>query len=251
MKRIFILFFALCSLSVFADDFQQQWVAAEGYYKDGDYRNAAIAYEQLLQGERHSAELYYNLGNSYFKNGQIGLAVLNFEKALVLEPSMEDAEYNLNVAKARALDRIQSVPTFFLVNWVEGFGAIFSSNTWAVMALVFLSIAAAGALAWLLLGGALRRAGFTSLIVGGVFAVVSFLYSAAAYDTMVNSTRGVVLKAATVVRQSPDASSGEAFTIHEGTGFEIVGRSGDWCDIVIADGKRGWIFCNDIAEITI
>lgn len=252
MRRFFILLLVFLSttLSAATPDFDKDWQAAQDYYNVGDYRNAAIIYERLSQSDNRSAQLYYNLGNTYFKNNQLGLAVLNFERALVLDPSMEDAAYNLNVAKAKAVDRIEILPSFFLVNWIEGFGAIFSSDTWAILAVIFLAFAAAAGLLWLLMSGALHKAGLAGLVVCGIFAVVSFLYSKAAHDNIENTGRGVVLSGATVVRSEANGAGTDAFTLHQATTFEFLNKQEQWSEIRIADGKRGWILNSDIASIT-
>lgn len=255
MKKILVFLFLVCSTVSFAgagENTTKDWTDAADYYKSGDYRNSILIYERMLQGGEHSADLYYNLGSSYFKNDRLGLAILNFERALMLDPSMEDAEYNLDVARARTTDRIESVPTFFLVSWVEGFGSVFSSDSWAVFALLFLAVALAGVLAYMLIKSeGIRKLGLSGAVIFALFAVVSFLYSAAAYDNTLHNSRAVVVNTASVVRSSPQTSGKEIFVLHEGTTLDLLSHQGEWCEIRIADGNKGWLTASDIAEIEI
>ena len=112
--------FGLATAAGEADLLQQ----ANQLYSEGEYRQAADAYEQLLQEQGVAPELYYNLGNAYFKAGEVALSILNYERALRLNPRFDDARYNLQLAQERVIDNIPPAQVFFvkrgrIVNAVE------------------------------------------------------------------------------------------------------------------------------------
>ena len=153
MKKILLAFavsvFAF-SLSFAQDDGMTQdiqeprglasiWKSAEEAYATGDFAGAARHYESLVSSGASSPSLFYNLGNAYYRGGNIGKAVLNYERALKLDPSDADARHNLELARAHTLDKIDNVPEFILFSWIKNLKASLSSNTWAVISLVLLA----------------------------------------------------------------------------------------------------------------
>src|SRR3989339_1997616 len=95
--RIFLLIFSLMASGVFADaDFN----AANKLYESGKYTESAAAYNTIIGDGNQSAEVYYNLGNSYFKEKKLGLAILSYEKALKISPRDPDIKYNLDFARS-------------------------------------------------------------------------------------------------------------------------------------------------------
>ena len=150
------------------------WNSANDAYGKGAYDEAIVAYDSLLASGYESAKLYYNLGNAYFKNNRIGKAILNYNRALQLAPSSEDIQYNLQVANAHTVNRIDAVPEFFLTTWFRSLRTMFNSNGWAVLSLIFLGITLAGAMVYLLSGTVRgRKIGFSA----GVIALILFIFA--------------------------------------------------------------------------
>ena len=113
---------------------------ASNAYRNQDYKKSIELYEELvsqgIKNNRISSQLYYNLGNAYFRDNQLGKAILNYERALLLEPGDGDIRHNLRFANNRTVDRIASSGEFFMTNWFNSVRNLFSSNVWAIIAII-------------------------------------------------------------------------------------------------------------------
>lgn len=224
---------------------------AEKAYEDRNFQRSVLLYQEVLGTGQHSAMLYYNLGNAYFKSDMIGLAILNYSRALKLDPSIEDAKYNLDLASARTVDKIDSVPEFFVLTYIRDVRKMLDGNTWAVLSLLFLGIALSGIVVWLVIPSlALRKLGFTVGVLGAALCVVSFVSATAWRDDMQNSSMAVVINTATPVQSSPGATGAkDLFVLHEGTTVEVLQKADLWCEIAIANGDKGWVNAGSIEVI--
>ena len=126
------------------------WDQANTAYINNDFPTAISLYETILSSGRQSGKLYYNLANAYFKEQEIGRAILNYNRALRLNPGNEDIRYNLQVAEKMTKDHIDAVPEFFVKTWLSNLRNLLSSTTWAVLSLVFLAAMLGSALFYLL-----------------------------------------------------------------------------------------------------
>lgn len=254
MKRLIILVFtiALCISASWAqaDSMAQKWERANGAYHTNEYANAAVLYEDILSTGQHSAKLYFNLANAYFKQNQLGRAILNYNRALLLDPADEDISYNLQLANARTIDKIEPVPQFFLKSWFLGLGDICSSDAWAVIALVLFAVALAGVIAWLVISDLrYRKLGFYTALVSVVFVVMSLVYSQIGYARRFQNKDAIVMNSAAPVKSSPSPGSTDIFVIHEGTKVEVLGELDSWSEIKLEDGNKGWIATSAITPI--
>ena len=233
-----------------ADTAESIWEAANAAYVNGAYRRAAEGYESLLARGLQSAQLYYNLGNACFKAGRIGPAIVNYRRALRLSPGNDDIRYNLEVAAENTKDSIESMPEFFLTAWSRAVRHTMSSTAWCVLSLVSLAAALALALVYLLASriGA-RKAGFYGMTAALFIFVVATSFAAAGRREMVERNEAVVMSSSVSVKSSPDNSATDLFVLHEGTEVRVTNRLDDWCEIVIADGKKGWVRCRQIEVI--
>lgn len=256
MKRYFAIL--ILALTCIVSPARAQAVAdssltarAEKAYEAGDFQRAVLLYQEVLGTGEHSAALYYNLGNAYFKSDMLGLAILNYSRALKLDPSMEDAKYNLDVAGARTVDKIDSVPEFFALTYIRDLRKMLDGNTWAVLSLIFLCVALGGIVAWLVMPRlGLRKVGFTVGVLGAALCVVSFVSSVAWWDDVQSSSRAVVINTAAPVQSSPAATGAkDLFVLHEGTTVEVLQKADSWCEIAIANGDKGWVNAGSIEII--
>lgn len=221
---------------------EQLWDAANTAYINGDFRAAAEAYEQLLARGGVSVKLYYNLANACFKENRLGKAVLYYRRALRLAPGSDDIRYNLSVAEARTKDNIERIPEFFFVAWLRGVRQTMGCAAWTVLSLVLLACALALFLLYLLAPRlSLRKAGFYGTLVAGVLFVCATWFAAADRREMLDDSQAVVMTASVAVKSSPDKSATDLFVLHEGTVVRIADRLGEWCEVVIDDGKKGWL----------
>ena len=218
------------------------WDRANTLYINGDYDGAAVLYDSITDRGYASSKLYYNLGNVHFKGNRIGKAIVNYNKALKLAPYDGDIEYNLAVANSYVKDRIEAVPEFFLSEWFRQMRSGLTSNMWAVVSLVLFAAAAACVLVYMLAQKkSLRKTGFFVAIFMAVFFFVAVSFSVRQRSELMSASQGVVTSSAVSVVSSPERSSKELFIIHEGTKVNVTGSYGDWTEITIADGNKGWI----------
>ncbi len=226
------------------------WDAANTAYLDGNYHEATKAYEQLVARGYGSAKLFYNLANSYFKQERIGRAILFYRRALRLDPGNADARYNLTVAEARTKDRIERVPEFFLTEWFRSIRRTMSATAWSVLSLAMLACGLAAFLLYLLAQRlSLRKTGFYGTLAAAVLFVLTTGFAAGERRDQLDRSEAVVMATSAAVSSAPDKSATDLFILHEGTTVQIVGRLDKWCEVTIADGKKGWIENSKIETI--
>ena len=211
---------------------------------------AISLYETILSSGKQSGKLYYNLANAYFKERKIGRAILNYNRALKLNPGNEDIRYNLQVAEKMTKDHIDAVPEFFVKTWLSNLRNLLSSTTWTVLSLVFLATMLGSALFYLLSRRLVRRKiGFYGTATAFLLLVLTLCFAAIDRREAIDRTSAVVLRDAVAVKSSPDQNSTDLFILHEGTKVEISDRLNGWCEITIADGKKGWMECSTFETI--
>lgn len=220
----------------------QLWDRANTAYINGDFRTAAETYEQILSHGFSSVKLYYNLANAYFKEDRIGKAILYYNRALRLAPGNDDVRYNLSVAEARTKDNIKDIPEFFLVTWMRGIRHTMSCAAWSIFSLALLAAMLALFLLYLLAQRlSLRKAGFYGTVLAALLFMLTTWFALGERREMLDDKSAVVMTASTSVKSSPDKSSTDLFVLHEGTVVTITNRLDGWCEVVIADGKKGWL----------
>ncbi len=249
-RFLLIALFSLAGTLCRAQEADSLWEASNAAYMEGRYAESARGYESIRSQGLESAKLYLNLGNAYYKQGMIGKAILNYNRSLVLSPGEEDATYNLSIANAYVQDKIDAVPVFFIKRWVGELRDSLSGNTWAVLSLVLFALALAGAVLYLLTAGLTwRKVGF----YGSLGCLVLFLYSlgnaARAKHQARHPHTAIVMSSAAPVKSSPDAGSKDIFVLHEGTRVSVRDSLGDFREIVIASGDKGWISAQAIETV--
>ena len=238
IKNIIVLL-ALMPLCAWANEDKLQQAAT--LYAQRSYEEAATIYAELLnQGE--SADLYYNYANACFKLGRTAEAILNYERALKLNPRHADARFNLEYANTQITDKIDPVPTFFFRKWLRDLGSQLSSDQWAV-----LSVSLFGAtlvLALLFIFGrfvALRKTAFFMGIVALLLSLISMAYAFSRKRYMQEHTEAIVMAGSVTVASAPDRSGTELFVLHDGTKVILTDSVGEWREIRISDGQTGWV----------
>jgi tetratricopeptide (TPR) repeat protein len=224
--------------------------AAENLYRDGNYQGAADAYENLLRQGWTNGELFYNLGNSYYKMGSYGKAILNYERARRYLGGDPDVETNLKVANLRLFDRIVPLPRIFVIKIIEWIGRWFSLKQWGLWMILS---------EWLLLGLliALHRvqdSNWRKLLVNGFLTIsCAFLFTGGFFLLQKHFTdsskAGIVLTDKIDVRSAPEAGGTEVFTLHEGAKVQVLREVSGWAEIRLADGKQGWLPNSAFEEI--
>lgn len=236
--------------SVVALDNTSLWNSANQAYIDGDFAAAIKSYSAIENRGYYSARLYYNLGNAYFKNGELGKAILYYNRALVVSPSMDDAKYNLEIAEVQTKDNISVVPEFFLNRWMRSLRSSMSCMAWSLLSVVFFAVMALFVLLFLL-GTALRvrKTGFYGTIVALLLFIFTTSFAISSRNSIVNRTEAIVMSSAISVKSSPDRLATDLFVLHEGTKVTISSAVDGWCEITISDGKKGWTESSHLERI--
>lgn len=248
-KYIVLLFVAmLATLSATAST--AHWEAGNRAYIDGDYNKAIEEYTAILDGGEYSMKLYYNLANAYFKTGANGKAILYYNKALRIAPSQEDIRHNLALAEAQTKDRIVAIPEFFVNRWGRTVRNSMSCMTWSVLSLSTLGLALIFGLLFLLASRlGVRKTGFYGALCSLVLFIATTSFAISSRNDMLSHDEAIVMGTAVSVKSSPDRSATDLFVLHEGTKVKVVTEVDEWCEIVIADGKKGWTERKNIKEI--
>lgn len=246
MKRLLAtIIAALLCCGAFADQKRAERLfdAGNTAYVNGDYITAIECYDSIVNMGLQSAKLYYNMGGACFKAGRIGQAVLCYNKALRLAPASDDIAHNLAVVGTFTRDNnIAPLPEFFLSRWITALRRSLSGNVWAALSLAFFALLLSGVLVWLLpLSHAWRRAGVAAAAVSVALFVLCTVFACIDRRQWLNPSEAVVMSTAASVKSSPDASGRELFVLHEGTKVTVTDALGDWREVTIADGNRGWL----------
>ena len=225
--------------------------AANAAYTEGVWSEAVQAYSAIENLGLESPALYCNLGNAWFKNGDVSKAILYYERALKLDPSYDDARYNMTVASDFVQDRIEPVPEFILKTWVRNLCYALDSDAWAVSGLVFFAVAVAALLLFLLSGSLVwRRTGFFSAVVFFLLSLSAVSFSFWQRSDYSRKDGAIIMAPVVSVRSSPSSeASTDLFILHEGTKVQILDEVGDWRNIELADGRQGWMKSADMEII--
>lgn len=215
-------------------------------YRDQNYQESIALYEEIIAQEAAndmvSAQLYYNLGNACYRDNQLGKAILNYERALLLDPGNGDIRHNLRFAQNRTVDRIDTASDLFLSNWYRNIRNLFGSDQWAKAGIV-LFILFLGCVGIYLFVSRLwvRKSAFYTGLVLFFLVIVVNLFAFSQKKERQQRDAAIVMAGAASVNASPDANSKKLFELHEGTKVKIRNRDGNWFEIRIADGSVGWI----------
>ena len=211
-------------------------------YMRNDYASAIQIYESLLK-KGEAAEIYYNLGNSYYKADDIAKAILNYERALLLQPGNADIRANLEIARSKTIDKVVSVPDIFFVAWVKSLINCLSVDAWAKLGIVFfILLLISFSLFFLFKQIVWKKSGFIAGIVFLFLVVLSNIFASEQKSELVNRNKAIILSPSVTVRSTPSESGNSLFILHEGHKIEVKDNSmREWKEIRLEDGKVGWV----------
>lgn len=218
-------------------------------YIRGDYPAAIEIYEGLLQ-KGESATVYYNLGNSYYKNKDIARAILNYERAHLLNPGNSDIKFNLEMARSKTVDKVDTVGSFFLAEWYNALRNCYSTNQWAggAVACFILLLASVGLY---IFGRNIRfkKIGFSAAVLFLILTVLTNIFASQQKNLLVNRNSAIIMSPSVTVKSTPDAGGTELFILHEGHKVSIKDASmKEWREIQLEDGSIGWV-PKDVLEV--
>ena len=226
------------------------WVKANNLYTSEEYQKAIPVYEQILASGNESAKLYFNLGNAYYKAGEINKAILNYERAKVLAPQDEDVEFNLRIANQFVVTKIDELPKPFFVRWKTSIVNKYPADTWAIISIgsfvIFLFLLG---LFFFSRNVAVRRFSFWISMALIVISVIAFSLAGKQKKKINTRDQAIVFCPRVTVKSSPSESGTDLFLIYEGLKIQVTDSLGSWTEIRLADGNQGWLRDSCIVKI--
>ena len=223
---------------------------ADNEYAKKNYTQAIADYQELLK-DGVSADIYYNLGNAYYRTDNITQALLAYERAHLLSPGDADIRFNLEMARSKTIDKITPQSEMFFVTWYKALVNLMSVDGWAYTACLSLLIAIIAMLIYIFYGNdKVRTGGFYASITFIVIFILANIFAFEQRDLLINRTGAIITSPAATVKNGPSANAGSAFVIHEGTRVDIIDKSlANWRSIRLADGREGWVTTKQLEEI--
>jgi len=220
------------------------------YFSAGNYEEALDVWTGLYKTGYRSAELNYNIGNAYFKMNDIPGAILFYERANLLKPADEDINYNLSITRTLVVDRFEEIPEIFFVRWYNFMALVFSSNTWAIISI------ASFVLSLLLLSLYFYSSKYRLKVLGFWVALLMLVFSLSALamtirnkNLVYDSRKAIIFAPVVNGKSSPDYSGTDLFLLHEGTKVSVEDEVGEWFEVRLSDGNKGWIPSNSLEII--
>lgn len=238
------------SLSIAKADVKSEMQKGNVYYKNNQYQLAIDKYDKLIKQGYQGTSLYYNLGNAHYRLGNVGYAILYYEKALKLSPNDEDVKHNLELARINIKDKVETLPPFFIFNIWESVLASLSVSGWTVFVyIVFILLLLCVIAYFFSRTSTQQRISFFSGV--GVFAVLilAIILLAVKMNKEFNIKDGIIVSNVVTVKSSPDNSSKDEFIVHEGLKIRLEDKVDNWVKIRLADGKLGWIPEENLKQI--
>lgn len=247
MKNILYLFLFISQVFFAQSSFEK----GNALYRKGEYKQAAQEYESILKEEKkHSAELYFNLGNCYYKLNKVAPSIYNYEKALVLKPNDAETLNNLKFAKKLTIDEIKDVPKVGFAKLIQNFTGIFNYNTWAWIsigiAFAFLLSFIGYYFSQLTLSKRIYFIGMFILLFALLLSVSAGITEKSHYD---NDLPAIVFAEMAEVRSEPQKAGSSIFLLHEGAKVYVKETLENWKKIELTDGTEGWIDASAIKEV--
>lgn len=216
---------------------------ADSAYANEQFGKAAKMYEQLLKENGESAQLYYNLGNAYYRQDKLALAILNYERAALFEPGDADVRFNLQMARAKTIDKVVPESEMFFVTTFRSIVLSMSVDQWAWLAVACFILMLVCVALYLFLPELWAQK--TSFFLAVVFLLVCVFSNVAAYQQrkqIAERSNAIIMAPSVVIKSTPNDSGTDLFILHEGARVKVVDASmKDWCEIEMADGKEGWM----------
>jgi tetratricopeptide (TPR) repeat protein len=226
------------------------FVEANRSYQQENYTEALGLYQNIEKLDLQSADLYFNMGNIYYKTNQVAPAIYYYEKALKLAPNNKDIQFNLNFANRMILDNIEPLPKSLWQKFMDGVILRFTYETWAKIAV---SLAFLFAILFLMYhfsySTSKKRIYFITSILSVIFVTTSLFFAYSNKHYVDNNVEAIIFSALAQVKTAPTSSSDVYFELHEGTKVVILETLDNWKKIKIADGKLGWINTTALKEI--
>ena len=244
MRKLLMLppvLFLCCSMAL-GQEKETTFENANSAYNAGQYENAVMLYKEILESGRHSAELYFNLANSYYRLNQVGESIFYFEKAKQLKPTDEDINVNSNFAQNMAIDAVEELPKSQITQLREKTIGLFSQDGWAffIILLAWFLVFFWGLYLWNKVP-VIKRTFFIFSLVLGLLLMGSLSIAVIKSSKTADTTYGILFNKKIEVWAEPNSRAEVLFLLHQGTKVQMLDQLQDWRKIRIANGSEGWI----------
>lgn len=220
--------------------------SAKSNYDKGNFEAAIQYYESILSKGLTSSNLHHNLGDAYFRNGEIGLSILNFEKAIKIDASNEDAKFNLELANTKIIDKFDQVPEISFTSFLRGVNLVFSYESISIIGIILL-ISSASLFTF---GKKENKKQFIKTArLSALIGIILTFWGWKQKSAIDNYRAGTLIVQSSNVFSEPNPSSTLLFEIHEGTKLEIIDESNDWINVKTPNNTFGWIEKSTLSEI--
>ncbi|MAW64659.1 MAG: hypothetical protein CMD18_00525 [Flavobacteriales bacterium] len=235
-KASFFLFLSLVCTTLLGNE--PLLDSAKVSYGKGDFETAIQQYQSVLKKGLLSSDLYYNLGNSYYRNGQLGYCILNYEKALKLNPSHENTAFNLALVKTKRIDKFDEVPQFSFNLLLIGANKYISHNYSSIIGSILILISA---LVFIYGKKAKVKKYINYSRIGITLGLLITLIAWKQQTAVKEYKNGIVVAKSSNIFSEPNPNSTLLFEIHEGVKLEVLSESNGWVNIKTPSNEVGWI----------
>ncbi|HQQ93209.1 MAG TPA: tetratricopeptide repeat protein [Bacteroidia bacterium] len=223
---------------------------AETAYDNRQYEKAISLYEALINEGYTSYQLYFNLGNCYYKNAQLGKAIHAYEIARKLEPDDEDVKINLGIANSKTIDKIDTKENFFITAVKSNILSSFSTEAWAWFSILNLFVACLAFFAFYVVrSGLLKRAAFVLSFFAFCMFLITYFLGNTALNAKSENKFAIILTREVKILNEPTPSANTKFRLHEGTKVRVVENNGGWFLIKLENGNEGWLKSSELGLI--
>lgn len=216
--------------------------AANQLYNKGKYQDAIRKYQYVIGQGFESSDLYYNLGNAFYKSGKATYAILNFERAKKLAPNDDDIHYNLDLARTQIIDNIVPLPEPGFLRWVKQFISSQSIGFWGTLSIItFFAFLFLFGLFLLSRSFHIKRFAFWFSIAAISISAITFTFGSHLKSKLINHNSAVITDRSVRVKASPSETGTELFIVHEGVTVQLIDELGEWVNVSLPDGNKGWV----------
>ncbi len=254
MKKLLFVILCLCvsAVVIFAqtEELTSVFEEANRLYLEQKYDAAISRYESVIKNGYESGEVYFNLGNAYFKSGKLQNAILNYERARKIIPNDDDVNFNLQLANIQLIDKVESIPELFIYRWFDSLLTIFSLGkmVWMIYGLFLTALSSFTALLFARTYEGKRYSLMTGMIISFflIIGIANFLIQS---YRETNSEFAIVMTDVANIKSAPDSKGNDLFVIHRGIKVQVLDSVNKWNKIRLADGKVGWIPEKEVESI--
>lgn len=219
---------------------------ADSAYIQGDYLTAIGIYESIIENQGVNATLYMNLGNCWLKRDEVAKAILNYERAYLIDPSDPDIRFNLELARTKTVDKVNPVNQLFIVVWFKKMLSLLDVDGWAVLTVIMFAMAIILTGIFLLSRKTgVRKISFSFSAFFLLLSILSFIFATTQMGNIRNRDTAIIMSPSVTVKSTPSSGGTDLFIIHEGRKVKILDSSmKEWVEIRLEDGNTGWVPVN-------